>query len=231
MHGLFITATDTDAGKTHCTNLIVRELRSQGERVGCYKPVCSGSQIGSDQTRTWEDIEVLAEALDHEFPADRICPQTFHAPLAPSSAAKLEGREVDERLLREGAEWWSGQVDLLCVEGVGGLLCPLSCRETVADLARDLRFPLVIVCPLVLGAVNHTLLTIAVAESRGLPIAGLVINQIRPESDAVSQSTISEIIGRTSVPILATMPFAERDRLRPLDKIRTIDWMKLAASE
>ncbi|MCA9073644.1 MAG: dethiobiotin synthase [Planctomycetaceae bacterium] len=228
MRGLFITATDTDAGKTHCTNLIVRDLRSQGVRVGCYKPVCSGSLLAADQTRSWEDVNVLAEALGGQFPQERICPQTFDAPLAPSSAARLAGREIDEELLRGGVDWWSDRVELLCVEGVGGLLCPLSDRQTVADLAGDIGFPLLIVCPLVLGAINHTLLTVSVAQSRNLPIAGLVINQIRPVTDAVSESTIAEIRARTSVPILAMMPFAERERLRPLDGQERIDWSAVA---
>ncbi len=226
MRGLFITATDTGAGKTHCTNLITRDLSSQGHRVGCYKPVCSGGEPTADGQLRWGDIEILSEALDDRFSPERICPQKFAAPLAPPAAARHENREVDRSVLREGANWWSDQVDLLCIEGVGGLLCPLTEDETVADLAGDLGFPLVIVCPLVLGTINHTLLTIEVAETRNLPIAGLVVNHIRPVTDAVSESTIAEITTRTTVPILAKMHFGEREMLRPIDGAERIDWTR-----
>ncbi|MCA9024250.1 MAG: dethiobiotin synthase [Planctomycetaceae bacterium] len=226
MQGLFITATDTGAGKTHCASLIASELRSAGHRVGCYKPVCSGGEVAADGRLRWEDIQILSDAIDHRFPIERICPQTFAAPLAPPAAARHENRNVDPSLLRTGAQWWSDRVDFLCVEGVGGLLCPLTETETVADLAGDLGFPLLIVCPLILGTINHTLLTIEVAEARNLSIAGLVLNHIRPVTDEVSESTIAEIVSRTTVPILATMPFNERDRLRPMQGDERISWVK-----
>ncbi len=230
MQGLFITATDTGAGKTHCTSLIARDMREQGLRVGCYKPVCSGAERSVDGSLRWSDIDTLSEALADEFPMDRICPQTFEAPLAPSAAARLEQRTVDRRELRAGAEWWDSQVDLLCVEGVGGLLCPIAEEETVADLAKDLNFPLLLVCPLVLGTINHTLLTIEVARHRQLRLAGIIINHIRPVTDQVAHSALAEITARTSVPILANMPFGERQRLRPLDGAERIDWIAIAAS-
>ena len=117
MHGLFITATDTGAGKTHCTNLIAKETRSQGVAVGAYKPVCTGSERSVDGSIYWEDIQVLSEAVGNQYPPDRICPQTFDAPLAPSFAASVEGRRVDEQLLRDGVDWWKDQVDSVMRRG------------------------------------------------------------------------------------------------------------------
>lgn len=204
--GLFITGTDTDVGKTYVTSLLARELVTQGIRVGVYKPACSGSTAREDGTHIWGDVDELSQAIGGRFDVDRICPQRFHAALAPPVAAREEGTTIDSQLLRAGAEWWQGKCDLLLVEGVGGLLCPLTEEETIADLAHDLGFPLLIVAALQLGTINHTLLTVEVAQKRGLSIAGILFNS--PAERPIDQSTKtnpSEIAGRCNVPILETV--------------------------
>jgi dethiobiotin synthetase len=204
MHGLFITGTDTDVGKTYITASLVRALRGDGVRVGAYKPACSGVGTVTSDGPSWADIEALSTALDGEFDRERICPQRFNAPLAPPIAAIKEGRSVDSALLRNGAAWWDAQVDYLLVEGVGGLLCPLTETETVADLAVDLGFSLLIVAYAGLGTIGHTLLTIEAARSRSLDIAGIVLNHVDTETDdAVAASNAGEIERRGGVPVLA----------------------------
>lgn len=204
MHGLFITGTDTDVGKTYITASLVRALRSDGVRVGAYKPACSGVQQSASAKPIWSDIETLHAALDGEFDRERICPQRFDAPLAPPVAAAREERSVDGTLLRTGAAWWDGYVDYLLVEGVGGLLCPLTETETVADLAVDLGYPLLIVAHAGLGTIGHTLLTIEAARSRKMNIAGIVLNDVDGQtSTASTASNAAEITRRGGVPILA----------------------------
>lgn len=229
MQGLFITGTDTDVGKTYVAAAIARVCRATGLRVGAYKPVCSGGETTPEGDVRWHDADALRAALDHQFPLDRVCPQRFLAPLAPPSAAAAEGREVDTRLLRAGVEAWNGTVDLLIVEGVGGLLCPLTDEGTVADFAATLRIPLVIVAGLRLGCVNQTLLTVDAAQHRQLPIAGLILNQAAPD-DGSTASSLHEIRRRSPAPILAILPFVPHEALRPPELIRRIDWMQHAAS-
>ncbi|MGD9857796.1 MAG: dethiobiotin synthase [Planctomycetaceae bacterium] len=231
MRGLFITGTDTGVGKTVATGMIARDLCAAGHRTGCYKPVCSGSEPAVDGSRRWSDVEALSAAIGDAFPKGRICPQTFHAPLAPPAAAHREGREVDAALLREGARWWAGQVDVLLIEGVGGLLCPITADESVADLAVDLGFPLLIVSPLVLGTVNHTLMTIEVARHRGLQVSGILFNEVSRTAGGVSESSHTEIAARTTVPVLGTIPFLsnpESNRLRLFPDPVSIDWAQIA---
>ena len=109
--GLFVVGTDTDVGKTFLTARIARQLLEEGVSVGAYKPVCSGCEIGEDRSPRWPDVEMLAEALEHRFPRERICPQTFRAALAPPVAARLEGRRIDQELadrkawIGGGSEW------------------------------------------------------------------------------------------------------------------------------
>ena len=225
--GLLITGTDTEVGKTWITTLIARELRQNGHSVGVYKPVCSGGVTNQNGATTWPDIDALAKSTGHEFPTDWICPQRFDAPLAPPVAAKMEGRSIDSRLLRTGCNNWIGQVDALLVEGVGGLLCPISEDETVADLAADLRYPLVIVARAGLGTINHTLLTIEAAQRRSLPIAGLILNQCSATHDRAIATNPDEITARTHIPLLGTVGYGS-SRLRMHGVNGTIEWFKLA---
>ena len=228
LSGLFVTGTDTEVGKTHVASLIARELLTDGVRVGAYKPACSGSETDSQGRHVWLDVDALCAAIGGGFPPERICPQRFAAPLAPPVAARLEERTVDARLLRTGADWWRGRVDLLLCEGVGGLLCPLTASETVADLASDLGFPLIVVARLGLGTINHTLLTVEAARQRGLPVAGIVLNQTTPGDDLSSETNATEIATRVDVPVLGVVQHDQHVCLLQDGRPIKIDWSSLA---
>ena len=95
---------------------------------------------------------------------EHVCPQRFAAPLAPHLAARAEGREIDGDLLRRGLDYWRSCSEIVLVEGAGGLMSPLGDDEYVADLARDLGFPLIIVSRNILGTINATLQTLITAS-------------------------------------------------------------------
>lgn len=242
--GLIITGTDTDVGKTYLTALIARQLKEQGLTVGVYKPACSGAvtSASSDAVNSatgtetegdssWADIDELNAAIQpHDFPIERICPQKFLAPLAPPVAAKLENKTVDETLLNEGVAWWHGKVDILLIEGVGGLLCPLTETKSVADWAADIGFPLLIVGRLGLGTINHTLMTVEIAEKRGLKLAGLVLNQSTADQTGYdSQTNPAEIASRCKPPLLGVCHHGEKNSLLQGGAPVKIDWASLAS--
>lgn len=207
--GLFVTGTDTGVGKTTVGAALVRYWRLTGKRVGAYKPVASGSVCNQQGKPIWEDVESYFDALDGHFPRNRICPQCFPAPLAPPVAARTVGAEVNNELLAAGCEWWQSEVDWLLVEGAGGLLSPLSDLQSNADLADRLGFPLLIVARLGLGTINHTLLTVEVAQRRGLSIRGIVLNSSQPSTnDESSRSNPDELARRCDVPILGVLPYS-----------------------
>ncbi|QDT62877.1 dethiobiotin synthase [Calycomorphotria hydatis] len=225
--GLFVVGTDTDVGKTYVTSRIVRQLRREGVRVGAYKPACSGSTTAEDGSPAWHDIEQLHAALDGEFDRELICPQRFHAPLAPPVAAQAEGRKVDRHLLRTATARWKDHCDFLLIEGVGGLLCPVSEDDTIADLAVDFGCPLLIVARAGLGTINHTLLTIEVARSRGLVVAGVLLSDgAAGGSDESRQSNVEEISKRTDVAVLGVIPYAPEEPLLITSEGDTINWLK-----
>src|SRR6516165_7443721 len=120
MRGLFITGTDTGVGKTEVTAGIARLWRRQRRRFRVRKPVATGGL---------DDADKLALAAGDDPRA--VTPLCFPEPAAPPVAARLAGRELSLALIVEAL----GPADeVMLVEGVGGLLCPLTATETVADL-------------------------------------------------------------------------------------------------
>ncbi|MEZ5941633.1 MAG: dethiobiotin synthase [Planctomycetaceae bacterium] len=213
MQGLLITGTDTDVGKTHLTAGLLRFLRRSGVNAAAYKPVCSGSTQQADGTCTWNDVEQLYAAADGKFPRDRICPQRFHAPLAPPLAARQEGQCIDLQSLLLGVDWWKNQVDLLLVEGVGGWLCPLTDTECIQDFAVKLGFPVLLVAQQKLGTINHTLLSVNAIRNAGLSLAGVVLNQTQPNVDPSADQNLEAIKSYGHVENVWATPFTSESEL------------------
>jgi dethiobiotin synthetase len=169
--GVFLTGTDTDVGKTHVGCIIARRLVRQGNRVGAYKPVASGFPVwdGSDGQRLWE-------ATSRNGTPELVSPQRFDAPFAPSVAAGMEGRSVDELKIFSGVASIAKECDLLMIEGAGGLLSPISPRLTNADLAAELAIPVIIVASWKLGVVHQVLATLTAAHSFHIRVAAIVLS-------------------------------------------------------
>ena len=182
---LLVTGTDTGVGKTYVSCRVIETLRAAGHAVGAFKPAVSGSVDGR-----WDDADALAEATG--WAADDVCPQRFHAPLAPPDAAAAEGRSVDEAAIDTAYRAAAGRCELLVVEGAGGLLSPLTDRQSVGDWAAGRRLPLLAVVEVKLGAINQALLLAESAERRRLPTA-FVLNEPRPCDPAVRRSTVGTL--------------------------------------
>jgi dethiobiotin synthetase len=224
--GLFISGTDTGVGKTFVACLIAQSLRTQGYRVGVYKPVASGG-VRRPSGLASPDAEALREAAGLTDDLATICPQIFEAPLAPPAAAAEVGAAVDCRLLREGLSYWSDKCDMVLVEGAGGLLSPLSDEDLTATLAAEFGYPLVVVAANRLGVINHALQTLVAAASyaAGLPVAGIVLNQVAADVDKSYATNFQNLTTRTTVPVLSELPW-QAACFTP-----AIDWYAVADGE
>lgn len=222
--GLFFTGTDTGVGKTFITALAARTLRSREKSVRVCKPVATGGRFLSGRWRS-DDTVALAEAAGQSAELDRVTPWVFADPLAPSVAARREQRRLTLADLVDAVTRARDPGAALLVEGIGGLLCPLTDHETVADLAQALRLPLVIVARRGLGTLNHTLLTIEAAQARALPIAGLVINQEVPATDLAAETNVAELQRLTAVPVLAVVPHCRTSEIP--GTVAEVDWWSL----
>ncbi|HMF14419.1 MAG TPA: dethiobiotin synthase, partial [Gemmataceae bacterium] len=179
MKGLFITGTDTGVGKTTVAAGLARLLRGRGVNVRVSKPVATGAQR-VDGRWISSDTMALVEAAGADNAVEAVTPWEFSEPVAPAVAARRHGVALSLDLLVRAVRDVDRPGAVVLVEGVGGLLCPIADSATVADLAKRLHLPLVVVARRSLGTLSHTLLTLEVARSRGLDVAGVVVNETEP---------------------------------------------------
>jgi dethiobiotin synthetase len=191
----------------------VRAARAAGLDVGAMKPAQSGHVPGEPS-----DAERLGEAAGGADPIDLVCPYTFAAPLAPAVAARLEGVEVSLPRILDAARALAARHAALVVEGAGGLLTPLTERETYADLARALALPVLVVARAGLGTVNHTALTVEALRARGLTVAGVVLNRLSPQGDPSEPHNAAAIERQSGARVLASFPFVAD----PVERARSL---------
>jgi dethiobiotin synthetase len=214
---LFVTATDTGAGKTLVTCGLAVLLRRRGRAVRAVKPVSTG---GVFPPPLGEDTLQLSAATGQAI--DETTGWAFREPAAPPVAARAEGRSLD---LAAVVAWVRDreQGGVLLVEGVGGLLCPLTDDAVIADLVAALGYPLLIVARRGLGTLNHTLLTVEAARRRGLDVVGVLLSETRPAGSLAEATAPDELRRRLDVPVLGVLPYRE-----PIELGRVAD--DLAAS-
>lgn len=221
--GLFVTGTDTGAGKTLVSSAILRALSRRGLRVAAFKPVETGC-LDRDGERIGEDcVRLAAAANSGQAPAD-VAAALFLEPAAPLVAAEAEGRAVsrDEVLSRYAAI--AQDADFVLVESAGGLLVPLADGWTTRDLARELGLPAVCVVASRLGCINHALLTLEVLRGSGIPVAGWILNEVAGDGAyPLALSTNRDTLRRfTAERDLGAMPFVESARTGDFDLLASL---------
>lgn len=218
MRGLFVTGTDTGAGKSVVAAAVCAALREQGETVTAFKPVVTGLD---DPPGEWPpDHELLAGAAGGE--PETVAPYRFGPPVSPHWAAELAGETVDPADLVRTARAAEG---VLVCEGVGGLMVPLTPGYLVRDLAVDLGLPLVIAARTGLGTINHSLLTVDAARAAGLRVAGVVMTPWPDEPQPIEQSNRATVERLAGVPV-SGLPPATPATLAPAgDSLPLDDWL------
>jgi len=202
----FVTGTDTDAGKTLMACGLLEKARQQGLKTAAVKPVAAGCEQTADGLRNGDAL-LLQDAMTMELPYAQVNPIAFEPPLAPHIAAMREGKNLSVSRLEGFCRGVTMQsCDLVLIEGAGGWLVPLNPRETLADLAKALQAPVILVVGMKLGCINHALLTVQAIARDGLPLAGWVANRIDPDMGAYDENlaTLKTLIG---APLLGEVPF------------------------
>lgn len=184
----FITAIDTDSGKT-----IISTLVSLALNADYWKPIQSGLEIRDSNT-----IAELTEGKIKIHPEKWVLTQ----PMSPHAAAKIDEVKVD----LEGVEAPQVEGDLV-IEGAGGLLVPINDQDVIADIIEKVADEVIVVSNLYLGSINHTLLTASELKRRGIPVKGIIFN------GEINQDSIDIILKKTGYKKLLHMPQLEEINL------------------
>jgi dethiobiotin synthetase len=209
MRGLLITGTDTGVGKTFIAAALARVLRARGINVGIMKPFAAAKKIFSRRYRS-EDTAILARAA-HSIDSDKdMNPFFYSVPSAPYVASAVTRQEeVCISTVLDAYDYLSAKHDIMIVEGIGGLMVPLTETETFADFAKTLNLPIIVVARCSLGTLNHILLTVNASKAYGLDVMGLVMNGYPQRERAVDKQLVIAVKKLAGVEVLCVVPKIE----------------------
>lgn len=211
--GFFITGTDTDVGKTHFSLGLIAALRKQGKTVAVMKPIACGGNYESGELRN-EDAQLLLDACALDIPYELVNPYVFEAPVAPHIAAAENNIDISLPYIIDAYQQLAAKADVVVVEGAGGWLVPLHVstsvaaqqQYTLADLAKQLKLPVIMVVGMRLGCLNHALLTASAIEQSHVKFHGWVANTLEDEMPRYREN-IDALKSLIKAPLLAEIPF------------------------
>ncbi len=180
--GLLVTGAEAGVGKTLVAGAIARHLRGRGIRVEVFKPAAAGCKRTREGLVS-EEAEFLAACSDSRRTLEQIAPVRFRRSLAPNIAAERMKKPLDLAAMFDAYRSLEGAADAVVVDGVGGLMCPLTDDFWMIHFARMAGLPVVIVVKAGAHAVSQALLTLHAARSAGLSVAGVVLNRYRLEGE------------------------------------------------
>lgn len=162
---IFITATNTDVGKTYACEKFLRHFASQGIKVGYFKPCETGVE---DYPLDGTKMLTLVKELNPDFKAsiNDVVPYQFKLPAAPYVAKK--DTFIDIKVLKEKKEYLESMCDLLIIEGAGGLMVPIEKELFIIDLIKEFNSKAILITPSKLGSINDTLLSINALKAKNI---------------------------------------------------------------
>ena len=179
------------------------------KKAGVYKPIQSGAILNNNDLLS-PDLEFV-KSIDSNI----LTKVTYNLkkPVVPSIAAILDNVKIYKNRIKIDYENLKENCDFVIVEGAGGLLVPVAEDFMMRDIAKFLDLPIVIVARPDLGTINHTLLTIEAAKSKGLNILGVIISNYPSDTDDIAIKTAPAIINElTGIKILGILPVVEEIR-------------------
>ena len=184
---IFVSGIDTDVGKTVATGIYAKKLMEQGFSVITQKMIQTGCKNIADDLlvhRKIQGIDLTAEDLQRDP-----CPYFLEYPCSPHLAAKLEGREINEKIIEKSTALLAEKYDYVLLEGAGGLMVPYCDEATTLHYIQSNNYPLILVTSGKLGSINHTLLSLEACRSHGVPVLSVMYNGYPEYDSIISQET------------------------------------------
>lgn len=202
---VFIAGAGTEIGKTYVTAALTRRLIADGRRVRTLKPLASGvPPIGDPDFAASDTARLLAaQGIAPSPEAVEACsPWRYAAPLAPDQAAALEGRAL---ALPDLVAWCRAEIaraeDILIIEGVGGLMSPVTPEATGLDWLKALGIPALLVSGSYLGAISHALTACETLRFHGVALRAVAVSE-SPGAPTPPETVAAAIRPRVAAPVL-----------------------------
>jgi len=208
----FITSTDTGVGKTSITAGLAGSMHKLGIDVGIMKPIATGypQNLGFRSS----DVTKLVEASSIKDSEDLINPIFLPLPTSPYDATKLLELSIDMPLIFEQFKKLLSIHEILLVEGIGGIMTPITKNFFVADLIKAMNIETIIVTRATIGTLNHTVMTYKMCKDYDIKIRGLIINNYDEKGTPAEKNAPKTLYELTNVPIIGIIPF-----IKDLNKI------------
>lgn len=201
----FVAGTDTDVGKTVVSAGLLQAANNQGLTTLALKPLAAGCEQTEQGLRN-SDALLLQQTASQKLSYDQVNPIALQPPIAPHIAAQQLGRRLDaDRIAALCRGAMMQPADFMIIEGAGGWRVPLNNRQTLAEVPKLLKTPVILVVGMKLGCISHTLLTVEAIVKDGLRLAGWVANRVDPQMSCY-QENLDTIQSMLSAPLLGEIP-------------------------
>jgi dethiobiotin synthetase len=202
----FVTGTDTDAGKTVVACGLLKSFANEGLTTAAVKPVAAGCDSTAEGLRNGDALALMS-VVTQTLPYGQVNPIA----LAPAIAPHIAASQVNKRLsVARLAGFCRGvsmaKVDRVLIEGAGGWRVPLNERETLADLPKELKIPVILVVGMKLGCINHAILTVEAIRNDGCELAGWVANVVDKDMAELA-ANFASLQSYIPAPCLGLVPF------------------------
>lgn len=197
-NGIFITATDTNVGKTYVSAHLAGALSKLNKKIAYFKPFQSGVEEG-----VLSDVETVQKIAPNVIVKNSYITQT---PATPAISAEIDGIEISLKKVVDDYNELSKNCDFTIVEGSGGMMVPVYHNLLMKDVITALNLPVIVVARPDLGTINHTLLTISALKNMGAKILGVIISNYPKNTIDPAILTAKKYIEEFSgVQVLATL--------------------------
>lgn len=214
-----ITGACSRVGKSTVGCALGFAFRARGLRVGVMKPTEVGCADHDGQLEAL-DTRALALAAGCDLPVELMCPYRYRSATSPPAAAELDSLPQPELgRISDCFDRIAAASDLVLVESTGGLAEPITWQSDFADLAAALDLEVIVVIANRLGAINSTLLTLRYAASKGLRVAGWILNDLEPALRPGDPTTVKTLSRLTDTSCLGTMRFKEPLSIEVVEKL------------
>jgi dethiobiotin synthase len=199
----FITGTGTDIGKTIVTAGLAHLSIKMGLKTAVSKPIQTGTDDYPPDTET---IKNLVSGI-FQLPPELECPCAFPLAASPHLAAEEAGTKISPEKIIQAIEKAKAikEMDVLLLEGAGGLHVPITDNYMMTDLIKELGAEVILTATAGLGTINHTLLSVEVMKTRDIALAGIIINRMPQTPGIIEKDNVKTIERYANCPVLAVI--------------------------